>query len=91
MTTTRLWALVHDNGWETWIADREDGTHATWTCRAGEDGANWCVEDTFGHAVGAALSRLNDLTGHDACTAACGVWTEREPPPRPGRSKRAEK
>ena len=91
MTRTRLWALIHENGWETWIADREDGTYATWTCRAGEDGANWCVEDTFEHAVVAALSRLNAGTGHDGCTAACGVWTEREPPLRPGRPRRTEK
>ena len=84
---TRLWALIHDNGWETWIADRPDGTHATWICEAGQDGAHWCVEDTWGHAVAAALSRLNTVTGH-GCTAACAVWTERQPVPRAGRLTR---
>lgn len=87
-TPSRLWALIHDNCWETWIADREDGTYAAWICGPGEDGANGCVEDTFGLAVAASLTRLNALTGHDRCTGACGVWTERQPPPRTARSRR---
>lgn len=80
MTSTRLWAAAHDNGWETWIAEREDGTYAAWACRAGENASSIYVEDTFEHAAAAALFRLARLSEHDACAAGCGAWTEREPP-----------
>ncbi len=73
MTSTRLWAAVHSNGWETWIAERDDGTYAAWACRAGENAFDVYVEDTFENAAAAALFRLASLSEHAACTTC--VWT----------------
>ena len=46
----RLWAALHENGWETWIAERGDGTYAAWACPAAQNAGMVYVEDTFEQA-----------------------------------------
>ena len=77
---TRLYRRIHSNGWETWIADRGDDTFAGWACLPAENAADVYIEDSFEHAEAAALFRLGRLSGHDACSADCAGWVEREPP-----------
>jgi hypothetical protein len=77
----RLWVSTHDNGWEAWIARHDDGTFTAWACRATENAVALYIEDSFEHACAAAMFDLSRLSQHDACSAGCRTWEEREPPP----------
>ncbi len=79
MTPTRLWASIHADGWETWIAEQDDGRFAAWACLTDGNASNAYVEDTFDHAAAAALFQLARLGGQSV--AAAGVrWVERDAP-----------
>ena len=74
----RLWVSTHDNGWEAWIAQHDDGTFTAWACRATQDAVATYIEDDFEHACAAALFDLGRLSGHHVCGASCTTWHERE-------------
>ena len=75
----RLWVSTHDNGWEAWVTQHDDGTFTAWACRATENAAaGLYIEDTFEHACAAALFDLGRLSGHQVCGASCTMWQERE-------------
>lgn len=76
----RLWAALHENGWETWIAERGDGIYAAWACPAAQNAGRVYVEDTFEHASAAATFELARVTGHHGCGPGCSPWEPRESP-----------
>lgn len=69
----RTWTAIHDNGWETWVAQSEIGDYVVWTCAAGESAAVDSIESTLERGQDAALLALAKGTGH-ACSRACGPW-----------------
>ena len=76
----RLWVSTHENGWEAWVAQHDDGTFTAWACRATEDAVANYIEDSFEHACAAAAFDLSRLSGHDVCSPNCTTWEEREAP-----------
>jgi hypothetical protein len=76
--TLLLWCRDHEDGWQTWVAERADGTFASWVCPPGHNAIAGYVEDTCDHAVAAAMFQLARLGDH-VCGASCGAWLERNP------------
>jgi hypothetical protein len=69
MLEFRAWVSAHDNGWETWIARRSDGTHSAWVAGPRADMMTWHLRD-FRTAEAVALSALHEMTGH-VCGSGC--------------------
>jgi hypothetical protein len=69
MLQFRAWVSAHDNGWETWIARRSDGTHSAWVAGPRADMTTWHRSD-FRTAEAVALSALHEMTGH-VCGSGC--------------------
>jgi hypothetical protein len=74
----RLWVSTHDNGWEAWVAQLDDGTFTAWACLATENAIATYIEDSFEDGCAAALFDLGRLSGHEVCGPTCTPWQERE-------------
>jgi len=74
MSGFRVWVAAHDNGWETWIAHRADGTFAAWIT-----GPLDCHDTRYRYdlqqARTAAMFLLHEHTGH-RCSRGCSHWAE---------------
>ena len=77
MDPIRLWVSTHDNGWEAWVAQHDDGTFTAWACRATENAVALYIEDSFEHGCAAAAFDLGRLSGHEGCGPNCTTWQER--------------
>ena len=76
----RLWASLHENGRETWVAERGDVTFAAWACLAAQNATAFMSRIRSSMPVAAGLFQLARLSGHERCGAACSQWVDREPP-----------
>jgi hypothetical protein len=74
----RSWRSTHDNGWQSWIGARDDGTYAAWVCepdsaiiarhredfKSAEAAATWEIQQVIGHVCGPSCLRwIDDAPG----------------------------
>ena len=72
----RAWVSRHDNGWEAWVGEDEQGDFHAWACPSGgRTVLREVVEDTETHGKDAALLELECMTGH-RCGQDCSGWQQ---------------
>jgi hypothetical protein len=68
----------HANGWDTHVAQTDNGKYAAWAAPRGIRGMSEFVDLDETTAKAAALRSLERRTGHARCTSECTAWEPAE-------------
>ena len=70
---TRFWTAEHNNGWRTWVAERENGLYVAGISMGPVPYVETRYRQEYELAVMAAAYLLRYVTGHE-CGEGCAKW-----------------